>query len=167
MWSIERTESRTRENVLDVVRLAFSGATQDGEEEAEVVRRTWASEARHEIFDFLAIEDRDVVGHVIAGQGDLAGHPAIGIAPLSVRPGHQRLGIGSDLMGHLLKELGARGWPFALLLGDPDYYGRFGFQRASRFGIEYPPVGPSPAFQVCLLREEPPEHSGSFRYCFE
>ena len=63
-----------------------------------------------------------------------------GLGPISVRPDHQRRGIGSALM-HAglarLQTLGARG---CALVGDPHYYQRFGFRHCQ--GLIYDGVPP-------------------------
>ena len=51
-----------------------------------------------------------------------------GLAPVSVLPACQNLGIGSRLIRQLLAELQERGAAGCVVLGDPNYYGRIGFQ---------------------------------------
>ncbi|AGE17318.1 GNAT family N-acetyltransferase [Serratia marcescens] len=51
-----------------------------------------------------------------------------GLAPVSVLPACQNLGIGSRLIRRLLAELQERGAAGCVVLGEPSYYGRFGFQ---------------------------------------
>jgi putative acetyltransferase len=63
-----------------------------------------------------------------------------GLGPISVLPQHQRSGVGSKLMLaalQALRELGAAG---CMLVGDPEYYRRFGFEAAT--GLSYPGVPP-------------------------
>ena len=59
----------------------------------------------------------------------------IGLAPVAVRPDMQSQGIGSKLIReglHLCEKLGCS---FCVVLGSPEYYQRFGFEKASPFGI--------------------------------
>ena len=49
------------------------------------------------------------------------------LAPVSVAPARQRQGIGGKLIRSGLQILTARGVPGVVVLGDPGYYGRFGF----------------------------------------
>ena len=92
----------------------------------------------------------------------------LGIAPLSVLPHRQRQGIGTALLTELLRRTDEEDWPLVVLLGDPRYYGRFGFEPAGPFGIVYPPVGAdSPYFQVRWLTRVDPSLHGQFRYCWE
>jgi putative acetyltransferase len=51
-----------------------------------------------------------------------------GLGPISVLPEHQARGIGSRLMQEALQSLRNRGASGCVLVGDPGYYRRFGFQ---------------------------------------
>jgi putative acetyltransferase len=94
-------------------------------------------------FVSLVAEDRgEIVGHVLFtpaivevgrdGEQRVAG---MGLAPLAVVPERQRQGIGSLLVRHGLELLRADGCPFVIVLGHPEYYPRFGFDRASAHGL--------------------------------
>jgi len=81
------------------------------------------------------------VGHILftpvsiySDHGQLQG---MGLGPLSVLPDYQRQGIGSQLIVSGLERLRARGIPFVTVVGYPDYYIRFGFEPASKFGITH------------------------------
>ena len=97
----------------------------------------------------VAVEDGQVVGHI--GFSPMTGlDGGLGLAPLAVHAGHRRRGIGAQLTRAGLAacaELGAR---IVVVLGDPAYYGRFGFAPASRWGLigEY---GGGDAFQALEL----------------
>jgi putative acetyltransferase len=71
-------------------------------------------------------------------------------------------------MTELLQRAEQAGWGVVVLLGDSDYYGRFGFETAAALGIVYPPVGPeSPYFQARRTGRDDPSPEGSFRYIWE
>jgi len=61
---------------------------------------------------------------------------AVSLAPVSVHPQHQRLGIGSALIRRGLDECRAQNEPAIFVLGHADYYPRFGFssETAKPFG---------------------------------
>jgi putative acetyltransferase len=54
-----------------------------------------------------------------------------GLGPVAVIPEHQRRGIGTALIEAGLDYLRQLGAPWCVVLGDPAYYGRFGFKPAS------------------------------------
>ena len=82
----------------------------------------------------VAIQDQTLVGHVAFSPA----FPADGstgwytLGPVSVEPDLQRHGIGSQLIETGLSELRARGAGGCILVGNPDYYGRFGFDRCPK-----------------------------------
>ena len=96
------------------------------------------------------------------------GRDVLAVAPLAVAPSHQGRGIGSALMAELLRRAEVAAWPLVVLLGSPQYYGRFGFEASGPRGIVYRPVGPdNPHFQVCRLPGYDDSYAGEFRYCWE
>ena len=59
----------------------------------------------------------------------------VGLAPVGVVPEYQGKGIGSRLIREGLLACREAGYGAAVVLGEPGYYGRFGFGRASERGI--------------------------------
>ncbi len=159
------------EAIVRVVADAFADETRDASEELEIVRNTWARRGGTEKIELVAVDDgSSVVGHVLAATGDLDGRAVGGVAPLSVAPARQRAGVGTALMSALLRETADRGWPVLLLLGDPVYYGRFGFVPAATHGIHYASAGrDSPHFLLRLVGDETGAglSRGEYRYCWE
>lgn len=78
----------------------------------------------------VAVSDRGIVGHVAASPVTVSesGGDWFGLGPISVLPECQRQGIGSRLMEAALARLRARGARGCVLVGDPKFYTRFGFQ---------------------------------------
>jgi len=71
-------------------------------------------------------------------------------------------------MEALIAQAAERRWPMLVLLGDPAFYGRFGFERAGPLGITYAPAGvDSPHFLARRLAGRDPVLRGSFTYCWE
>jgi putative acetyltransferase len=83
---------------------------------------------------------------------------AVALAPLAVLPAMQRCGVGSVLVRDGLLRLKAAGETLALVLGEPSYYGRFGFTAAAAESIRTPWDGP---YQQALVLNGP--HPGSCR----
>ena len=157
-----------RPAVIELVRSAFTDAARDGREEVDIVERTWTLRTGDDVIDLVAIRDGEIAGHVLGAAGVLNGAPLLAVAPLAVAPAHQGQGIGSLLMTDLLRRADDAGWPAAVLLGNPQYYQRFGFEHAGRAGVDYPPVGSeSPYFQIRRLSRYTSSLQGSFAYCWE
>jgi putative acetyltransferase len=78
----------------------------------------------------VALSDLGIVGHVAASPVTVSEATGewFGIGPISVLPQCQRQGIGSRLMDSALAQLRARGARGCVLVGDPRFYARFGFQ---------------------------------------
>ena len=107
----------------------------------------------------LVAEDSEVVGHVlftpVVVEGDGQPVHGMGLAPMAVRPDRQRQGIGSQLVRRGLQVLNERGCPFVVVVGHPEYYPRFGFERASNHGLRSQWEGmPDAAFMVVVLRPQ-------------
>ena len=104
----------------------------------------------------VALRSGLVVGHVLltpvtlrSSQGELHG---MGLAPMGVLPEFQNQGIGSRLVRGGLARLRETECPFVVVLGHPDYYPRFGFERASLYGIRCQWEGvPNEAFMVLVF----------------
>jgi predicted N-acetyltransferase YhbS len=166
--TVRATVEDDHDEVLALVRAAFSDESRDGSEEVDIVLDTWAGGASVLPIDLVAVVDGRIVGHVLGARGQLGQHGVLGVAPLAVAPSHQGRGIGTQLMRELLDRSDAAGWPMAVLLGSPDYYGRFGFEPSGPHGIVYPPVGAgNPHFQVRRLSSYDGRVEGSFSYCWE
>ena len=153
---------------MGVVREAFSSAARLGQEEIDIVLDTWLLDAVPTGLDLVATDDGQVVGHVLGAYGRLGERQVAGVAPLAVAPHRQGEGIGSALMGEVLRRAEQIGEPLLVLLGSPEYYRRFGFEAAGPLGIDYAAVGPGdPHFLIRRLRTYRPEWRGEFRYCWE
>jgi putative acetyltransferase len=158
------------EAILSVVARAFSDDSRDAREELTIVRRTWATCPPPSLIELVADEAGAVVGHLQAAPGRLDGRAAAvaGVAPVCVAPAHQGRGTGSALVRALIAVATTRDWPVLVLLGDPAYYGRFGFQPAAPLGLTYAPVrAGDPHFQACVLGRDTAVRPGVFSYCWE
>jgi putative acetyltransferase len=158
------------EGIVAVVAAAFSDTTRGATEELTIVRDTWAAEEASQLIELVADGGRTVLGHALAGAGRIDGTPTsvAGVAPVCVAPAHQHRGIGSALVRSMILAANARGWPLLVLLGDPAFYSRFGFEPAGALGLTYAPAGArSPHFQALRLDQYVAPQPGTFTYCWE
>jgi len=77
--------------------------------------------------------------------------PAILLGPIAVHPDHQGEGMGIALISHTLKRAKELGHKLVILVGDPDYYKRFGFVSAFDNGLLMPGPVDVHRFLVCEL----------------
>ncbi len=113
----------------------------------------------------VAKVDGQIIGHVAISPVTLSTGATswFGLGPISVLPEFQGRGVGSKLMKSslaALKEMGASG---CVVLGDPDYYGRFGFKVLD--GLVYPGV-PAEYFQELSFSGEVPQGEVSYHEAF-
>src|SRR5690606_39869862 len=78
----------------------------------------------------VAESDGEIIGHVAISPVRISDSADgwFGLGPISVLPEFQGQGVGSQLMKSALDELEARGAAGCVVLGEPGYYGRFGFK---------------------------------------
>jgi len=116
----------------------------------------------------VAVEEGRIVGHVAFSPVTVAGAAdGVGLAPVAVSSAHRRRGIADQLIREGLAICKRSSYGFVVVLGDPDYYGRFGFEPASGWGLsdEY---GGGAAFQALELRPGAiPRDAGLVRYAPE
>lgn len=76
----------------------------------------------------VADQNGQILGHVAFSPVQIdAAFGWVGLGPVSVAPTHQRQGIGGALIRDGLARLAAMGAAGCVVLGEPDYYRRFGF----------------------------------------
>jgi putative acetyltransferase len=136
-------------------------------DEAEVVNRLRAREKT--VVSLVAVRDDLVVGHILFSRVTIASAPrafkAVGLAPLGVLPAYQRQGAGTLLVRAGIEACRKAGYGCVVVLGHPQYYPRFGFVSASRYGLKCQWDAPEGAFMALALREGALEGcSGLVRY---
>lgn len=98
----------------------------------------------------------EVIGHALYSPISIEdaneSRPALGLGPLAVLPDRQREGIGTFLMEVSLEILRRTGHPAVILFGHPDYYPRFGFLPAEKWGLRADFECPPGVFQAIELQ---------------
>ena len=113
----------------------------------------------------VATIDEAVVGHVAVSPVTVSDGSAgwFGLGPISVEPARQRKGIGSALMNAALGELKRRGAAGCVLVGNPDYYFRFGFRNVG--SLRFPDF-PAEYFQAVSFTGSFPDGEVTFHPAF-
>jgi putative acetyltransferase len=109
-------------------------------------------------------EDGAIIGHALCTWGRIGTARVPNLSLLGVHCDHRRRGFGTALVHATLAAADALDASMVVVLGDPDFYGRFGFRPSTDFGI----VGEEPAwehmFQIRTLAAYDPSVQGEFIY---
>ncbi len=155
----ERPEDAAAIDAL--LRAAFPAA-----EEADLVRHL--RDGGDLALSLVAEENGEIIGQVafvpVALDPD-PGYRSWGLAPISVHPRRQGQGIGSALTKAGLDLASASGIGLVLVLGDQNYYGRFGFDTMLAAGIDAAWAGPYFA-GLGLIDLKPPRAKASYPAAF-
>lgn len=122
------------------------------------------------LLSLVAVEMEKIVGHILFSPATIEGEHGVvegmGLAPMAVLPEMQRQGIGTQLIKRGIEHLKRMHCPFIIVLGHPEYYPRFGFEIASRYGIKSQWEGvPDEAFMILWLDKSMMNHvSGVGKY---
>ena len=148
MIRVRPETSADHEGVYYVNQRAFG---QTGE--ADLVERL-RRDAHPHVSLVAEVED-NVVGHILFSPVEIhsGGAPisAMGLGPMAVLPERLRQGIGSKLVREGLHACKQQGVQAVVVLGHPEYYSRFGFQPAEKFGLWCEYDVPREAFMVLEL----------------
>lgn len=147
------------DSIRQVHRLAFGG-----DDERRIVDRL--RETAHPIISLVA-DDGGVVGHIMfspltLGQGNA--RLLMGLGPVGVTPARQRQAIGSALVLTGLEECRRIGVVGSVVVGHPEYYQRFGYTRASAFGLTCQFEVPDDVFMALELVKGAFDGGGLIRY---
>lgn len=139
MWIRDET-SADHAAIAEVIKAAFATAPHASGREPRIVEGL--REAGALVLSRVADIDGDIVGHVALSPVTLDGGSTgwLGLGPVAVLPAHQRNGVGSALVRAALAELPALGARGCVVLGDPAYYTRFGFQAQPSLRYEGAPA---------------------------
>ena len=92
------------------------------------------------LLELVATHEGELFGHVLFSRLAVVGpegrFDAVALAPLATLPARQRTGVGRSLVEnahHLLREAGEK---LSVVLGEPAYYGRFGYEHARAAGFD-------------------------------
>lgn len=151
---IRREAAADRDAVRNVVKAAFGRRA-----EADLVDALRAE--GHARVSLVAEEDGAVVGHLMLSTME-APFRALGLAPLAVFPARQGRGVAGQLVRAAVMAARNDGCEAIFVLGDPGFYGRFGFSAEAAAGFDSPYAGPF-LMALMLCGADPPRR-GAIAY---
>lgn len=134
--TVRLAEARDRDAIRDVEERAFGGMG-----EATLVDSLVAADDA--VLELVAERDGGIIGHILFSRvfveaGDNR-FPGVALAPAGVLPEWQGKGVGRALIEAAHERLQSAGERLSVVLGNPAYYGRFGYEhrRAAGFSSIY------------------------------
>ena len=161
--TIRKEQAGDVESIHDVTVSAFHDAPHTDHTEQFIVKALRDSGVLS--ISLVAEIECCIVGHVALSPvtiSDGSDH-WYGLGPISVHPSNQGQGVGSMLMNAAIEELKGINAKGCVLLGDPDYYHRFGFKPED--GLVLPDV-PAEYFQALLLQGSIPQGTVTYHDSF-
>lgn len=140
---IRESTENDKDAILRIHQDAFGGG--EGESVSRLAIDLLEDKTAMPLLSLVAEEESTIVGHIIftsVSVGGSATSNAYILAPLAVINNQQSRGIGTALITQGLKVLRERNADFVLVLGEPDYYSRTGFEASHSisppYELEYP-----------------------------
>lgn len=147
---IRKVKTEDRDAVAAVLTSAF-----EREVEADIVKTLWAEHAVE--YERLAEVGGVVIGYCalsrVTCKPDLDGL-LLGLGPIAVAPEHQNQGVGAALVREGLEVSRQNNARLIAVLGDPDYYARFGFEPASKKKMTWAGFDAGDAFRIIAADDD-------------
>ena len=137
--------------VENLVRDAFWNVYRPGALEHYIVHNLRNDSSFIKELAYIIEENGNILGHINYSKGNINLYKenrygvdikvndrkgeAVVLGPIAIAPEYQKQGYGSKLIKHTLKLAREKNIPFILVVGDENYYSRFGFESASKYNI--------------------------------
>ncbi|MGR3741197.1 GNAT family N-acetyltransferase [Companilactobacillus sp. DQM5] len=119
----------------ELVKSAFENAEHSGDEYILIQNLRKETNYIPEL-DLVAVENKEIIGHVMLTPIKIGTYKkGLCLAPLSVKSSFQKRGIGKELINYSENKALKLGYTAIHILGDPKFYGKFGYEPASKFNI--------------------------------
>lgn len=141
-------------SVFNLIAAAFENDPSSDQSEPFLVDRLRKSQAFIPELSLVAEVGSILVGHILLTRVKIIGEQnefeSLALAPMSVLPAYQKMGIGSKLIKHAHSKARDLGYKSIVLIGHETYYPKFGYRLAQNFNIRFPFDAP---FENCMVLE--------------
>lgn len=116
--------------------------------------------------DYVILENEKIIANIMYAKGNLKtdkNKEILLLGPVSVLPEYQRIGYGEKIIRYSMLRAKELGYNEVVMLGNPEYYKKFGFEPASKYNIFYEGMDKNeefPFFMICILNHEKFKLSG-------
>ena len=143
------------EEVEKVIEESFKTAEFSDNEEHNLVKRLRKSDEFIKELSLVSEDNNRIIGHILLTKALIRDTNKItktlALAPLSVLPEYQKCGIGKGLMNKAIEVARKLGYKSIVVLGHENYYPKFGFKKASMYGVKAPFEVPDEAYMILEL----------------
>lgn len=155
MLTIREEEIKDYNEVERVVEESFKAAEFSDKNEHNLVKKLRKSNEFVKELSLIAEEEDKILGHVLLTKalinGENTSFETLALAPLAVLPEYQKSGIGKILMNKAIERARELGYKSIVVLGHENYYPKFGFEKASKYGVKAPFEVPDEAYMILEL----------------
>lgn len=139
---IQQEQRSDYQQVFELVAKAFADMEKSDQQEHHIIERLRKSDAFIPELSLVARQESRVVGHILISKIKIKNtstvFDSLSLAPIAVLPEFQRQGIGAMLIRTAHQVARNLGYDSVVLVGHENYYPRFGYVPASKFGIQFP-----------------------------
>jgi len=138
---IRLEEEKDYKEVENLTREAFWNVYCPGCVEHYLIHKLRKDDCFIKELDFVLEKDHRIIGHIAYAksyikQGDYQ-KEVILFGPVSILPVYQHRGYGHQLIEYSMNKARKMGYSAIVITGNPEYYQRFGFVRASKYNLYY------------------------------
>ena len=142
--TIRLEEEKDYLEVENLVRDAFWNIYRPGALEHYIVHNLREDPSFIKNLAYVIEKEDEIIGHInySIGKIDLelnnekiSSEDAVVLGPIAIKPSYQKQGYGSELIRHTLKIAAVKEIPFIIVIGDENYYSRFGFESGSKYKL--------------------------------
>lgn len=161
---IRKEETKDYTKVYDLIKEAFSTAEHADGNEQDLVVQLRKSIAFIPELSLVAVAGNILIGHILFTKATIGKKTVLALAPLSVKSGYQKQGVGTKLIetGHEIAR--QMGYDYAIVVGSEQYYPKFGYITADHFCIEILDGIPKENFMAIKLNPNAEPIQGNMIY---
>ena len=153
--TIRKEKQTDYPSVYKVIENAFKTLAISDHKEQFLVERLRKSDASISELSLVAEFENKIIGHILLTKIKIKNNQevinALALAPLSVLPDFQGQGIGGILIKKAHRIAKKLEYKLIVLIGHANYYPRFGYVRAYKYGIKLAFEVPEENFMVKVL----------------
>ena len=137
-FSIRQENKNDNADIIKVIKQAFENAPHSDNKEHMLTEKIKKTKNFIPELSIVAEYEKEIVGYILFSKIKIDNTIQLALTPLCVKKEFQNKGIGKTLIKEGEKIAQKFGFEFIIVLGSPEYYGRFNYIESYNFGIKNP-----------------------------